>query len=392
MPKKTAAKIDPNNNPDPVMDVSHPENAQADATSRPIIITRKPIVQDPMVRAEQERTEVPGPPALSTKTSKLRTFLTPKKSAGDEAASDLEAPVNQDSESELTVEQKIADAKVKVEEADASTIEEEKPEELKVIDNSGDKTETVEVVKSAEKSLKEKEVPASGASSGLPAAVKEMIEPEDVHISAEPTNTELAPKEAVKPVTKPAGNKKTLAVTDNSSTTKSSDKTGDELKDINDAPSEESTKALEAAIQEDNSKDLEKPAKESEAAEPTNTETSEDIPEAEAASEEDPNKEQKSGGLVDELAKQAADKKSKAKEEKELSAKEQKINKLIEDKTYFLPIGEVTRKRKNRKSLVVFLILLIVLAGAYAAMDAGLIEAPIELPIDIIQSEAKIKN
>lgn len=382
MPKKPTAKSDPANNPkDPVMDVSHPENAQANATSRPIIITRKPIVQDPMVRADEQLAPVPGPPALTAKPSSLRKFLTPKKSAGNEAASEMESPVPSDDTEKLTVEQKIADAKVKVEEADASTIEEEKPEELKIVDNSGE-VKNPDDSETTSKEKTPKEEPTKPAVTGLPAAVKEMIEPEDVHISGEITAEETPVDDMTQTEARPATGKKVIPVTGSMPAKKTTPaKKTDGLKDINDAPSEESAKALENAIKEDSSKDTDDEANAAE-----NKDVQANADETKTDEADNPNKEQKSGGLVDELAKQAADKKSKDKEKKELSAKQQKINKLVEDKTYFLPIGEVTRKRKNRNSLVVFLLLLVLLAGAYAVVDAGFVEAPIELPIDLIKN------
>ena len=381
MPKKAVDQSDSQDSKASVMDVSKPGQAEPNASSRPIIVTRKPIVQDPMVRAEEQRTDIPGPPVLNAKPSALRKFLTPKKNPSDTAA-DAEfssTPQTPDAPTEPTVEDKIAAAKVKVEEADAKTIEEEKPEELKVVDNSADKPEVVEPTKTNEKTPKEESV--SSATTGLPAAVKEMIEPEDVHISVEPasdtteTEAKTAGEKKVMPIKSDAVNKKTA----------SAQKT-DELKDIDDAPSEESAKALENAIKSDSNKDAKDEQTEKTAAAESTQETADADKPQETPTEEDPNKEQKSGGLVDELAKQAADKKSKGKEEKELSAKQQKINKLVEDKTYFLPIGEVTRKRKNRKSLVIFLLLLILLVGAYVAADAGFVDVPVELPIDLIQN------
>jgi hypothetical protein len=67
-------------------------------------------------------------------------------------------------------------------------------------------------------------------------------------------------------------------------------------------------------------------------------------------------------------------------------ANQEHIKKLIADKTYFVSVGQATRRR-NRRTAVMFLVFLVlVLAGAYAAVDAGIIAANIELPIDLIKN------
>lgn len=380
MPAKKPAK--PNENAkDPVMDVSKPGTAEANASGRPIIITRKPMVQDPMVRGDQAASEVPGPPVLKSKPAQLRKFLTPKPDAGSVVAdSEINTSPAADEEN---VEQKIAEAKVKVDQAGAKTIEEEKPTELKILDGNIDKVEATPQPASSEKTKsKQKQIVEKPSNTGLPAAVKELIEPEDVDISSEPEEVETADSAQENPESKVATTSEKVVTPTAAGGKKPADQQEPvKLKDMNDAPSEETAKALAAATA-----DKEAERKTDEKSE-TDDKTEESSAEKESENTDDPNKEQKSGGLVDELAKQAANKKTKDKEEKELSAKEQKINKLVEDKTYFLPIGEVTRKRKNRKSLLIFLLLLIVVAGAYAAADAGFINSPVELPYEFIQDQ-----
>jgi hypothetical protein len=58
---------------------------------------------------------------------------------------------------------------------------------------------------------------------------------------------------------------------------------------------------------------------------------------------------------------------------------------LIDSKKYQVPIGQVTRA-KNNKRLAVFLVFLVIVAMAYIAIDAGLVAAPIELPIKIFNN------
>jgi len=66
-----------------------------------------------------------------------------------------------------------------------------------------------------------------------------------------------------------------------------------------------------------------------------------------------------SSQIVNELAQAAADKKS-VKEPETESAEEKQLQNLIENKTYYLPIGQVT-KRRNTKILILALVIIVVL-------------------------------
>lgn len=70
MPKKVTKKVDTK---DPVMDVARPGKTEPDASSRPIIVTRKPVVQDPMVK-EKADDLIPGPPEVNDKNSRLKSL------------------------------------------------------------------------------------------------------------------------------------------------------------------------------------------------------------------------------------------------------------------------------------------------------------------------------
>lgn len=67
-------------------------------------------------------------------------------------------------------------------------------------------------------------------------------------------------------------------------------------------------------------------------------------------------------------------------------AKEAHLKKLVADKTYFVTIGQVSRRRNRRAAAIFAVFLIIFLAGAYATVDAGLIATNIELPIDLIKN------
>lgn len=60
------------------------------------------------------------------------------------------------------------------------------------------------------------------------------------------------------------------------------------------------------------------------------------------------------------------------------------INKLVDAKTYFLPIGQVTR-RKQTKQLLWLVVFLIILAAVYVAVDLELFALPFPLPFDLFR-------
>ncbi len=67
-------------------------------------------------------------------------------------------------------------------------------------------------------------------------------------------------------------------------------------------------------------------------------------------------------------------------------AKAEHLQKLVATKTYFLPIGQVARRR-NRRAVIIFLsVLLLTAAGGYAAVDSGIIKTNVKLPIDLIKN------
>lgn len=113
-------------------------------------------------------------------------------------------------------------------------------------------------------------------------------------------------------------------------------------------------------------------------ADDTTTAKVEATPEEKSAAED--------AAIVDAVAEQAS---SSRKKDGELSEDEKKhqeeIQKLIEDKTYFVPIKLASHKRNARWGWAVFILLLLA-AGGYLAVDAGLVSTNIELPIDLIKN------
>lgn len=87
---------------------------------------------------------------------------------------------------------------------------------------------------------------------------------------------------------------------------------------------------------------------------------------------------------VDAIASQATKRKEGDLTEEE-KKKAEAINKLIEDKTYYLKIGHANKKRNSAIYGLLALVLVMVVAGALA-IDAGLVETGITLPFDLISN------
>lgn len=67
-------------------------------------------------------------------------------------------------------------------------------------------------------------------------------------------------------------------------------------------------------------------------------------------------------------------------------ANQEHFKKLIADKTYFVSVGQAGRRRNRRTAVILSVFLVLALTGAYAAVDAGIIAANIELPVDLIKN------
>lgn len=89
---------------------------------------------------------------------------------------------------------------------------------------------------------------------------------------------------------------------------------------------------------------------------------------------------------VDSLAGAAAAKREEAKKQEEKDARQKALQKLVQDKKYYLPIREKRAGRSATKILTI--VLIIVILGALAAdlaVDAGLIKTSFKPPINLIK-------
>lgn len=82
-----------------------------------------------------------------------------------------------------------------------------------------------------------------------------------------------------------------------------------------------------------------------------------------------------------------ADQKAADKKEQEEIARQAALEKTVVDKTYFVPIGEVKRKRSNRRALLVLLVVIIIaVALADLLIDSGMIKTNIKAPVHIFKT------
>lgn len=88
--------------------------------------------------------------------------------------------------------------------------------------------------------------------------------------------------------------------------------------------------------------------------------------------------------VVDAVIDQVGDKKKDEIEAEEERKRQESIDKLVAAKKYFVPIGKV-HKKSNRIWLILTLLLLLVLLGLVAAIDAEILESSISLPFDLIR-------
>jgi hypothetical protein len=112
----------------------------------------------------------------------------------------------------------------------------------------------------------------------------------------------------------------------------------------------------------------------------------EESPKPEEPKDDEPNSAETDGSaVVDAVAEQATAKKKQDQETEADKKRQAELEKLVEEKKYFVPIGQV-RHRRNTRWGIALLFLLIIVVGAYLALDAGVVQANIKLPIDLIKN------
>lgn len=114
------------------------------------------------------------------------------------------------------------------------------------------------------------------------------------------------------------------------------------------------------------------------ATETTKNETAETSADEQKAAEKD-------AAIVDAVAEQADKDKQQSNElTEEEKQRQAELDKLIADKKYFVPIGQVTKRKNNRRTLMILLVLVLLLAGLYLAIDAEVVDIGIRVPFELI--------
>lgn len=84
---------------------------------------------------------------------------------------------------------------------------------------------------------------------------------------------------------------------------------------------------------------------------------------------------------VSDQAKLSADEKKRQEQE---AAEAEAINKLIEDKTYFISVGQVRRHRNNQMAAVLLLVILFALVIGYILVDTGVLNLGFDVPVHLL--------
>lgn len=91
--------------------------------------------------------------------------------------------------------------------------------------------------------------------------------------------------------------------------------------------------------------------------------------------------------VMDAVLEQVDDKKVENWRNEEEQKRAELVEKLVDDKKYFLPINQVRSRRNNRIILIIIAILLPLIVGLGLAVDAGIIKPGFTLPFDFIKDK-----
>lgn len=154
---------------------------------------------------------------------------------------------------------------------------------------------------------------------------------------------------------------------------------------IEQKPAKEKKKILDKKPDEDVEEPVIKPDDKPEESKASVVEESKES-NSEAAPESEPT-ETKDDDEDDTSIASAQTQKEADKKEQEEEAKKQALEKTIENKTYFVPIGEVKRKRSTRRALILILVMLLLgVALADLLVDSGMVKTSVKAPIHIFKT------
>jgi len=109
-----------------IIDVNHPGTTAADAAGKPVIVTNRPILKDPMVVEGEESIAEEGEAVPVTRTKKIK--IEPIEHGDDAAAPAEKTPAAKDKDSKKTVAELAVEADAKGKETEAKAKPEAKPE------------------------------------------------------------------------------------------------------------------------------------------------------------------------------------------------------------------------------------------------------------------------
>ena len=153
----------------------------------------------------------------------------------------------------------------------------------------------------------------------------------------------------------------------------------EEVKSVTPSTTHKVIQPLESAAVEEVSESPVEAEKPSEQTDPVPEETKEEPKKEETTVSDD--------AVVDAVLDQVSDKKEETKESEEEHKRQELVDKLVEEKKYFLPINQVHSRRNNRLALLVLGALLPVIVGLGLAADAGAINLGFKVPFDFIKDK-----
>ncbi|MBI1857137.1 hypothetical protein HY003_03030 [Candidatus Saccharibacteria bacterium] len=91
--------------------------------------------------------------------------------------------------------------------------------------------------------------------------------------------------------------------------------------------------------------------------------------------------------VAEETSQKEAEEKSASKEAKEAEERDVRLQKLVEEKKYFVNVSENHRQNGTKPIAVILLLLFLVVCGVYFAIDADIIKTDLKLPYSVFNSQ-----
>ncbi len=225
------------------------------------------------------------------------------------------------------------------------------------------------------------------------------VEPENNVVNFTETAPELEAKEAEEAAIKPKKETKKLQIVDSTANTAVTVTTGKGSALPSTAPEEKASSSTSIPSEIEQNEDAEEVAQKDVSGEDADPDTdvdsaqsTSDTPEAPEATQEatgaaaDAGSEGSESASVDALAEASEKPKLDQKALEEQAKRDAALQELIDSKKYFVPLAHDSSKPKRRGGVgVVFLVILLLLIGAYLLIDAEVIKTSLTLPYEFIK-------